>query len=371
MTLDERITVKLTAQEIGLSAGVYEYWVQKNIQETIFAGTFYYSGSGDYTWDITDIVANERYVPNPDLFSGQTRTAGLVSLYDRYRVQIDADGGYANTSWVWVAKANLYPRLSLSRFPLFQSPESYTARDIVYPALQGYNGTNNQLTLIPRYPIPSDVQSMEGCNCPIGFTLIKGARVTNITLGVYIQGDDESDNYNIVITAPSGVTAGISYSIVGKLGDFFYSRRLYSIEGAEIRIGNVALMYADSCHERYYLFWQDRAGSFQCQPFKMAGEYSESFTRTEIQNYQGKKRNGVIDVNSKWKLDSGWMDEDIYPYYESIYTSPILKLYDANRDMSWDVMVKDNYTEKKYHYEKTMISMTLELEENKDVKMIY
>lgn len=127
----------------------------------------------------------------------------------------------------------------------------------------------------------------------------------------------------------------------------------------------------DICPKRFYLFWQDRYGSFQCQGFNDYANYSETFTRTEVQDYQNRRRNANIQVQNKWKLNSGWITEDLYPYYESIYTSPLLILYDSERDERHTVMVSGDYEEKTYRNQKKMINMTLDLQENKKQNIIY
>lgn len=137
--------------------------------------------------------------------------------------------------------------------------------------------------------------------------------------------------------------------------------------------GNVSYKVGilDGCYKRYYLFWQDRYGSFQCQAFNDVANYSESFDRMEIQDYQNRRRNGNIQVQSKWKLNSGWISENLYPYYESIYTSPILFLYDTELDRRFAVMVSGDYEEKTYRNQKKLINMNLELQENKKQNIIW
>ena len=127
----------------------------------------------------------------------------------------------------------------------------------------------------------------------------------------------------------------------------------------------------DVCPKRYYLFWQDRYGSFQCQPFNDYANYSETFTKTEVQDYQNRRRNANIQVECKWKLNSGWIKEELYPYYESIYTSQLLILFDVEQNERFTVMVSGNYDEKTYRNQKKMINMNLELTENKKQNIIY
>lgn len=127
----------------------------------------------------------------------------------------------------------------------------------------------------------------------------------------------------------------------------------------------------DVCPKRYYLFWQDRYGSFQCQAFNERAKYTESFDRTESQDYQNRRRNTNIQVQSKWRLNSGWIIEDLYPYYESIYTSPLLILFDVEQNERFTVLVSGDYEEKTYKNQKKLINMNLELTENKKQEFVY
>ena len=58
-------------------------------------------------------------------------------------------------------------------------------------------------------------------------------------------------------------------------------------------------------------------------------EYSEDITNEEILSYTGRRRKSNVVVQPKWKLNSGWLKEQLFPFYESIFISPILKLYDT------------------------------------------
>lgn len=167
------------------------------------------------------------------------------------------------------------------------------------------------------------------------------------------SGDYIYDNYN---TSPD-IT---SYPIIDTK----------TIQGGQILGGTIQAIF-DVCPKRYYLFWQDRYGSFQCQPFNDKSQYSESFDRTEISDYQNRRRNATIQVQPKWKIDSDWISENLYPYYESIFTSPILFLYDTQQNRKFSVLVTGDYTEKTYKKQKRLINLSLELEENKTQRLIY
>jgi hypothetical protein len=159
------------------------------------------------------------------------------------------------------------------------------------------------------------------------------------------------------------------------------NNELYNADGSTLYIvgDDAAWIYTyqtkvavfDVCPKRYYLFWQDRYGSFQCQPFNDYANYSESFTRVEIQDYQNRRRNVNVQVQGKWKINSGWIKEELYPYYESIYTSQLLILFDTKLNERFTVMVSGDYEEKTFKNQKKLINMNLELTENKKQEFIY
>lgn len=171
------------------------------------------------------------------------------------------------------------------------------------------------------------------------------------------------------------------------LEDWFYNRIGFAMGSTgHILINNVnylgtkSLIYnefpvseIDYCPSRYYLQWRDRYGSQQTQPFGKTETYSESLTRSEVKNYQNVRRLANVEIQPKWKINSGWLNDSVYPYYESLFVSPYLKLYDAKEDKSYDVIITDSeYTEKTYKNQgNQLFNLELNLEENKTQKILY
>lgn len=105
----------------------------------------------------------------------------------------------------------------------------------------------------------------------------------------------------------------------------------------------------DACPSRYYLQWRDRYGSMQMQPFCKVDTYSEDMTRTEIKNYQDTRNLSNISIQPKWKLNTKWLNNTVYPYYESLLVSPWIKMYDTKEDTVYDVIItSSDYTEKTF-----------------------
>lgn len=127
------------------------------------------------------------------------------------------------------------------------------------------------------------------------------------------------------------------------------------------------IAYFDECPSRYYLKWIDRKGGIQCQPFKKKDVYSEDISTQTIRNSTGHKRKVFWDITSKWEINSDWLNDEIYPIYESIFTSPYLELYDTEQDKTHPVLLADeSYIEKTYKNQKQMFNMTLNLVSDKN-----
>lgn len=128
----------------------------------------------------------------------------------------------------------------------------------------------------------------------------------------------------------------------------------------------------DSC-SRYFLKWMDRYGMAQIQPFDSSTIFSEDFNYVEIENYKNERKKSSIKVQPKWKLNTKWLDKNIYPFYESIFVSPYLQLYDAKEDMLYDViLINTDYTEKTFKNQgNQMFNLQLDVELNKKQNIIY
>ena len=133
------------------------------------------------------------------------------------------------------------------------------------------------------------------------------------------------------------------------------------------------LAYIDVCPANYYIVWQDRGGSYQCQPFSKTETYSESFKRNTWNRWDGEERYSSIDVQPKWKLNSGWVDESLMPYYESLYVSNNIQLWDIKNSEVIDCVLKDNnFTEKTFKNQgRKMFNIEVELVESKIQNIIY
>lgn len=127
-----------------------------------------------------------------------------------------------------------------------------------------------------------------------------------------------------------------------------------------------------SCPSGYYLLWQDRLGSQQCQPFNKVDTYSEDITGSEITNYYGKRSLYKVEVQPTWKIQTGWISDEAYRCYEGLFVSPWLKLYNADSDLVYDVILKDrSYTEKTFINQGKLFNLELTLEQSEKQNILY
>lgn len=126
------------------------------------------------------------------------------------------------------------------------------------------------------------------------------------------------------------------------------------------------------CLSKYYLMWQDRYGGIQSQPFEKTETFSIDYKYDEMKDYQNFRRNVTIEAQPKWKIQTNWIDEEYYPYYESIFVSPYLLLYDTEEDKSYNVIAKGtNYTEKTWKNQHKFFNLELEVEQTKLQNILY
>lgn len=124
---------------------------------------------------------------------------------------------------------------------------------------------------------------------------------------------------------------------------------------------------------RYFLKWKDRYGMPQCQPFGGTYKYSESISKNTITDYKNTKK--IIDITNtpKWLLNSKWIKQEYYPFYESIFVSPYLQLYDAKEDKLYNVILTNTeYDEKTFNNQnRQLFNLQLQVELDTTETMIF
>lgn len=393
--LNERIT-----QQIDLSSvqtrGMYKYEVQvrelahQNEWYTVFVGNYYNQGTRWYTFDITDICRSRKRNPHTsygNVFDVDVNVVGL------YRIVVSKDDGTTvTTPEINVAHIYPYPNVKNSRLLLdpttsFFDQTDGTKKDVSV-LLQGNHRSRtglNNLYLVPRYPIVNDSQDLDyNTTMTFGLTIETGIAQTYVTVFSVNAGEDPTveDNwlgsYELDHLTYDNFShtffKSYAYFVSSQHGDLSLNTDIWIY----IRWQNINNVYQyrriaiiEACKSRYYLLWQDRFGSYQSQPFNGKLEYSEDIVNSEFTNYRDKRFKNVSTVQPKWKINSGWLKEELFPFYESIYVSPILRLYDTETQTEYDVILNDNYVEKKYENNKQLLSIELKLESSEKQNITY
>ena len=395
--LNDRITQRIdlgTTQAKGMyKYEIHVYNLYYSTWGTVFVGNYFNSGTRYYTFDITDICRNRQTTLHTN---GSSDYDKEVNIVEQYRISVTKDNGQTvyGTPF-FVAHIYTYPNLQYGYDPGLRPDNVFfdintNTNYSVSVLLQGSSryrtpeSSSPSMYLIPQYPNVSDSQDLSFLDTmTFGLTLECGSSIEDATIFAVEHGKDYSNQNNWFGQYDMRINMELyTHTFFGSFGKFIEDVD-QDIPNYDIdvyitwRNGSAVKQYRKvaeikSCKERYYLLWQDRFGSYQSQPFKGKMEYSEDITNEEILSYTGRRRKSNVIVQPKWKLNSGWLKEQLFPFYESIYVSPILKLYDTKTRHEYDVILKDTpYVEKKYLNDKKLLSIELNLEATETQNIIY
>ena len=393
--LNNRITQQI---DLGTTQakGMYKYEIQVyDLYDwiTIFVGNYYNDGRRYYKFDITDICRNRKTTLHK---SGSSDFNEDVNIVEQYRIVVTkATGQTVSGTPFFVAYIYTYPNLQYGYDPGLSADNVFfdintNTNYYVSVLLQGSNlyrttaSTSPSIYLIPQYPNVDNSQDLPNYNTmTFGLTLESGSSIENVTIFSVERGKDYSNQNNWLgqYNMRMNINA-YTHTFFSSFGKFIdgddqgipnYDIDVYITWKNASNVSQYRkVAEIKSCKERYYLLWQDRYGSYQSQPFKGKMEYSEDITNEEILSYVGRRRKTNVIIQPKWTLNSGWLKEQLFPFYESIYVSPILKLYDTKTGHQYDVILKDTpYVEKKYHNDKKLLSIELNLEATETQNIIY
>lgn len=322
---------------------VYPYTIKEG-DTVIFSGNcFIAKGSTAKTLNLNGVLRSHAFI-NSYLRPSADRSGTSVDnsvLHATYTVAIDGIG----SSDVSVYMINRYPVIHDTMLvgQQYSSPTDDYGSNNVNVYLQGLQYRNNYTyetgkttgratlvpRLVPRYPAYSTINYavIIACNIngsPTGIALTGGGNIGSMM--------DSGDNTMCISLRE------LLYNYWDS--SYGYTMCMYDAENTS---GNAVLVVQlDKCPARYYVQWQDRMGSVQSQPFGETDTITHSYERVNTQDYNNATRVKSISVTSTLKVNSGWVSEDIMPFYESILVSPYVRLYDYSADLSYDVRVVDS-----------------------------
>ncbi len=392
-SLSDDITIKLP------TTGMVEGYVTTQIYVNsfgVFSGRSYIPGDDSSLYvNVNDIAVQNRgkddYLKLNDnglLESVPLRNGsyGSQTIHSRfvegqissYSVTI-SDGNVQHNSQEWVLTGYDYPDRDIRPSMIDNDSESELGR-----IMQGCNWYRNhdgeigvfRNLLIPHFP------NVATQKYGLGLQLYIEGRRDNFALRTHTGNEvilgfaSNKSNMTFMTLQDVRVGMGISYDhdtsiylkAEGSSGDEFGDWE----QEPNVYLGTCPVAILDRCYSRYYLAWNDRYGDIQSQPFDGKIEYTEDIEKTEIKDYKMRRRVIHNELQPKWKLNTKWLNEDVYPMYESIFTSPYLLLYDTQTDRSWNVIVTDNkYTEKTYKNQKALFNLEITVEANTKENRIF
>ena len=380
--LNEKIEVTVPFSQTT-EGGIYNYIINSE-KTTLFYGTCFISkGQKNKRFIINDILQNYQYInfcfnPSNDFYKEED----IIEEWDNndyvyyffpetFTVEVSDGTNIIGTGTSdSVCLVNRYP--VYKNYMGFQthlkkwiSDDSWTASTPFMLNLQGIqniNGWKWEPLLKPHYPlINTNNYSMIG--------LINNSLQNEVKLQ---YGD---------FTKPTTIFKFQSYGTMSfnfPMSTFYNKvsdgQDVYLLETDESGDNSVIIAGVfDGCPAKYYLQWQDRLGSVQSQPFDGTDTISFNYEANTITNSFGEKRVLNNEQTIKWKINTGWINEKLYPFYESIFVSPYLRLYDSENDISYQVLVTDKeFTEKTFaNNSHQMFNLTLNLELNKTQKCLW
>lgn len=202
-------------------------------------------------------------------------------------------------------------------------------------------------------------------------TIPTGTPINRLTAKGYIfNTNQEIEEVEVAVTADEDLYSYSSYFFMAGVNSGIpqigYSS-LFLKGQKTIEVGKVV------CPEGYFLVWQDRYLTQQCQPFQKVDTYSEDIEGSEITNYWGKRSLYKVEVQPKWKVRTGWISDEAYRCYESLFVSPWVKLFDATNNKTFDVIINDrNFTEKTFNNQsKKLFNLEVTVEQTEKQDILY
>lgn len=345
--LDEDIIVSVSNIP-STAQGTFTYYLYRldtlgNISTIFIGNTFIKQGTTNKQFDITDLIKGDRYVCK-DLFNSKLD----VYIMNKYYITININNQSYSSNEIQVCLTYRYPKLDPKLDCDYIDYEQWPApeKDVFHCLTGHYGQGQDDYYLLPRIPFVSS---------------------NKFGLPLLFEKWPDYNNHNIRIGSDGYVsTTGTSYTLTGtsvfshmfaSLSEIFGGiQRLHpTINYCDIWMADnttdkkYKIANVDICPARYYVCWQDRSGGFQVQPFSKTDTYTEKYTKQEVVAYNYKRKLNNLQILSKFDLQTGYITEDIYPLYETIFQSPYIKIYDTQIDTVYDVIITDgSYTEKTY-----------------------
>lgn len=352
MYLDENIiyTFSITPENTP-STKVYQV---KKGTKILFVGNISLTGKErSVDIDVTDVLRSLKMKDKLMSTNPNPNNPSLVEfLQEEIAVVLILDETHSLTQSKNIFFIYRYPREIEGMNPVLQEIGAFTTDKLM---LQGANYTDNALnmSLTPRYPFVA---------------------TSKFGWGVALQASKKSDSILINYYGALAGTGDIVFSVEPECTNIIYTSLQQLLRNAVIDttkdkayIGpdqNHIFAQIDMCPAQYYVQWIDRYGTYQCQPFSKISTFSNDYSTTLMISYDKVKKPIFKEVKSTWNLNSEYIPEDKLPYYESLFVSDKVILYDAKNDASYNVVLTDTkFVEKTFaNQQRRMFNLQITLE---------
>ena len=352
MYLDENIIYQFSLTPSNTpSTKVYQV---KKGTKILFVGNISLTGKErTVSIDVTDILRSLKMKDKLMSINPNPNNPSLVEfLQEEIAVVLILDETNSLTQSQNIFFMYRYPRTIEGMNPVLQEIGAFTQDKLM---LQGANYTDNalEMALTPRYPFVA---------------------TSKLGWGVALQASQQSDSILINYYGALAGTGDIVFSVEPEYPNIIYTTLQQMFRNAVIDttkdkayIGpdqNHIFAQIDMCPAQYYVQWIDRYGTYQCQPFSKISTFSNDYSTTHMISYDKVKKPIFKTVNSTWNLNSEFIPEDKLPYYESLFVSDKVILYDAKNDMSYNVVLTDTkFVEKTFaNQQRRMFNLQITLE---------
>lgn len=352
--LDEDINVTVSIDSGVITQNSIAQYALFRGSERLFLGScFLPAGITSKTIRVNELIEDHKWKNNLKIDDNFSLTTGIV---DSYKLTI-----YAGRNWSTnfeVANIYRYPHFGkTSGLFLLSTPDRFQMM------VDGFDYTNNTYKLTPHIPYINSGEFI--------FPLVFESDVTSQVQPMIIDKDGH-EIYTQMTSVHQGYNKGnlTLYQILGQ-SQIQGDGQLWLAEEGVSRHSLVA--HIDLCPAPYYLVWQDRYGGTQSQPFKGTSTFLESIERSEIMTSTLNRQISGVNIQPKFIINSAYLPFEQLPYWEGLFVSPWLQLWDTSTGYSYNVIITDNeYVEASFKSNgKSMYHLQLNLEVNKKQNVIW
>lgn len=342
------------------TSGTYKFELKDRNGRTVFVGNCWLNvGDTSKTFYLNDMLKNERWIPE-EIATTPERLLQEVKIFTQYYLTVYIDG-QEFVRW-------LTPILLAHDYPHYKKE-----LDI---ELMNWEDANNQNTLVL-------MQGAKPNQAPPFISNIPLIDTTEIGFGIVFEDCAGMYNKPSIYINSMSTDGGFQFKQITTkyvpCGSFYYNlHKLLFADGSPITGDNPWLRFdasykvadIDKCYKKYYLLWQDRYGTFVMKGFDKKEVFAEDITTTTLTDYTG--QNKVINktITPTFNIKSGVITNAEIPYYESIFTSPYLRLYDTENDKGYNVIVTNKSFTEKSNLGSKLFQLSLDLELDKQ-QMVY